>query len=179
MVGGPSFAFNQYWFGKLANIHCSVLMTGCFDVKVATTEVIFQQLLNYFLLFPRLEGSFLNVSVLSLNVGQGRWWTKVGWFPDSFHLPPSDNPDNTQWNLLPFKWGEGESKYWLICCFQLSVAFSLWGLEKLHNFNHQRFSQSGEPGPTAVWPDTVSVSFNLWCCVVPVVVYQHQGHLME
>ena len=30
----PSFAFNQYWFGKLANIHCSVLMTGCFGVKV-------------------------------------------------------------------------------------------------------------------------------------------------
>ena len=24
----------QYWFGKLANIHCSVLMTGCFGVNV-------------------------------------------------------------------------------------------------------------------------------------------------
>ena len=130
----PSFAFNQYWFGKLANIHCSVLMTGCFGVKVATTKVIFQQLLNYFLLSPDWRVLF-SMSVYCL------WmWVKVGDGQRSddslipFTSPPSDNPDNTQWNLLPFKWGEGESKYWLICCFQLSVAFCLWGFGKVAQF---------------------------------------------
>ena len=80
IVGGnPSFAFNQYWFGKLANIHCSVLMTGCFGVKVRT---IFQQLLKYFLLFaPRLELSF-SMSMHCLWI-----WVKVGGVDKGWMIP--------------------------------------------------------------------------------------------
>ena len=131
----PLFTFNQYWFGKLAfnntglgnlaNIHCS---NSCppndrmlFRWRLTKIDQSHFTLLEYHL---RLCLFFNAVSeiVLFFGVDPGSRSIEdkgqmIPWF---LSLPslPSANPDNTQWNLLAFKWG-GEKLVWVQILIEL------------------------------------------------------------